>query len=256
MAGYDAILLDLFGTLVLPDPERLPILRMGGTSIRTTLAALGPLLDLYAPGVGPEGFWHALAAVSEEMALRRAREHVEEPSRERFRRALARVGCGARACEEGGAALARAHHRALGTATVVPPAHDDLLDTLRARHRLAVVSNFDDTGSAYDILQRHGILGRVDAVVVSESLGLRKPHPLMVETALRLLDVPPALALLVGDTFREDVAAAQAAGVDAAWIDRDGHGVPPGAAPPHFVLRSLPELADVLPTGGAERAPR
>jgi FMN phosphatase YigB (HAD superfamily) len=249
MVRYRAVLLDLFGTLVLSEAAGLPVLDIGGARIRTTLGALGPVLDTYAPGVRPEVFWHALAAVSEETAQRRARDHVEEPSRERFRRALARIGCDARACGEGGAALARAHHRALGAATVLPEAHGALLDALRGTYRLAVVSNFDDTGGAYDILHRHGILGRVDAVVVSESLGLRKPHPLLVHTALRLLDVPPDAAVLVGDTFAEDVAAAHAAGVDAAWIDRDGCGVPPGAVAPRFVLRALPELADVLPRG-------
>jgi FMN phosphatase YigB (HAD superfamily) len=182
------------------------------------------------------------------MNQRRGRDHVEEPARERFRRALARVGCGERACEEGGAALARAHHRELAEATVLPPVHAALLDELRPDHRLAVVTNFDDTGSAYEILHRHGILGRVDAVVVSESLGLRKPHPLVVETALRMLDLPGDAALLVGDTFVEDVAAAHAAGVDAAWIDRDGRGVPSGAAPPRFVLRALLELRAALAT--------
>ncbi len=246
MARYRAILLDLFGTLVVADTERLDVLQVGPTAVRSTLAGLGDLLASYAPGVEPEVFWHALAAVSEEMARRRAREHIEEPSRERFRRALARVGCGAQACAEGGAALARAHHRALGSATVLPPEHRALLDEWRRTYRLAVVSNFDDTGAAYDILHRHGVLGYVDAVVVSESLGLRKPHPLLVETALRMLDVSPDAALLVGDTFGEDVAAAHAAGVDAAWLDRAGCGVPPGADPPRFVLRGLPELATVL----------
>jgi FMN phosphatase YigB (HAD superfamily) len=246
MPRYQAILLDLFGTLIATEPAGLPVLQIGGTPVRTTLAGLGALLDVYAPGVGPDVFWHALAAVSEEMARRRAREHVEEPSRERFRRALARVGCGARACDEGGAALARAHHHALGAATVLPPDHTALLDALRRSYHLAVVSNFDDTASAYDILQRHGILGRVDAVVVSESLGRCKPHPLVVETALRLLGVPGDSALLVGDTFSEDVGAAHAAGIDAAWIDRDGRGVPPDAAPPRFVLRALPDLPAVL----------
>ncbi len=246
MARYRALLLDLFGTLVLPEATGLPFLEIAGRRVRTTLGALGPLLDAYAPGVRPEVFWHALAAVSEESAQRRLRDHIEEPSRDRFRRALARVGCDGRACDEGGAALARAHHRALGAATVLPDAHGPLLDELRGSYRLAVVSNFDDTGGAYDILHRHGILPRVDAVVVSESLGLRKPHPLMVHTALRLLDVPPAEALLVGDTFAEDIAAAHAAGVDAAWIDRDGRGVPVDAVAPRYVLRALPELRAVL----------
>ncbi len=242
------LLLDLFGTLVLAAPERLPRLRVGDASVPSTLACLGSLLEMYAPGVDTAVFWHALAAVNGEIAQRRAHDHVEEPSRERFRRALARVGCTASACAEGGAALARAHHRALAAATVLPTAHGDLLDDVRRTHRLAVVTNFDDTASAYEILHRHGILARVDAVVVSESLGLRKPHPLMVDTALRLLETSAESALLVGDTFAEDVAAAHAAGVDAAWIDRDGQGVPSGARPARFVLRSLPELRRVLAT--------
>jgi len=246
MPRYAGVLLDLFGTLVLAEPERLPVLRIGATSVRTTIGALGALLAAYAPGVSGEAFWHALAGVSEEMNQRRLREHVEEPSRERFRRALARVGCDAEACREGGAALARAHHRALADVIVLPPAHLALLDELRARHRVAVVSNFDDTNAVFEILHRHGVLGRVDTVVVSESLGLRKPHPLIVQTALRALDVEAAAALLVGDTFAEDVEAAHAAGVDAAWIDRQERGVPHGATPPRFVVATLADLPGVL----------
>ena len=51
-----------------------------------------------------------------------------------------------------------------------------------------------------------------------------------------------AAALLVGDTFAEDVEAAHAAGVDAAWLAREARSVPSGATPPRFVLRTLPEL--------------
>jgi FMN phosphatase YigB (HAD superfamily) len=68
----------------------------------------------------------------------------------------------------------------------------------------------------------------------------------MVQTALRMLEVPARAALLVGDTFGEDVAAAHAAGVDAAWLDREARNVPPGATPPRFILRALPELRDAL----------
>src|SRR5262249_56464754 len=117
------------------------------------------------------------AGGNEEMSQRRQREHVEEPARERFRRALARVGCDAEACREGGAALARAHHRALTEATVLPPAHAALVDELRARYRLAVVSNFDDTAAVFENMHRHGMLAQVPAIVVSESLRRRQPPP-------------------------------------------------------------------------------
>jgi HAD superfamily hydrolase (TIGR01509 family) len=250
MPAYQGVLLDLFGTLVHFDPARLPVVRIGERDVRSTLPALDELLATHAPGVAPAAFRQALGAVSEELAHQRMHDHVERPSIERFRRALVLAGCTGEASETGGAALARAHHRTLAAATVLPAAHGMLLDELRRRrHRLAVVSNFDDTAGAYDVLERHGILTRLDAVVVSERVGLRKPHPRMVETALRMLEVPASSGVLVGDTFAEDVAAAHAAGIDAAWIDRDGHGVPASATPPRFVLRTLPELGAVLAAG-------
>jgi FMN phosphatase YigB (HAD superfamily) len=247
MPAYEGVLLDLFGTLVHFDPTRLPVVRVGSRDVPSTLPALDELLATHVPGVAVAAFRQALGAVSEELARERMEDYLERPSSERFRRALALVGCTGEVSESAGAVLARVHHRTLAAATVLPAEHGMLLDDLRRRrHRLAVVSNFDDSAGAYDVLERHGILARVDAVVVSERVGLRKPHPLMVETALRMLEVPGSSSLLVGDTFAEDVAAAHAAGIDAAWIDRDGQGVPAAATPPRFVLRRLPELGAVL----------
>src|SRR5438094_115566 len=63
---------------------------------------------------------------------------------------------------------------------------------------------------------------------------------------LRGLGLAAGEVLLVGDTWGEDVAGARAAGLEAAWIDAHGHGVPEGADPPRYVLRALPELAALL----------
>jgi FMN phosphatase YigB (HAD superfamily) len=175
------------------------------------------------------------------MNQRRLREHVE-PSRERFRRAppgrLRRRGR-----REGGAALA-ARTTALADVIVLPPAHLALLDELRARHRVAVVSNSTTPTPCSRSAPPRRRPGRHGRGV--ESLGYRKPHPLMVESALRSLDVAQDAALMVGDTFAEDVEAAHAAGVDAAWLDRQERGVPPGATPPRFVVASLADLPSVL----------
>jgi HAD superfamily hydrolase (TIGR01509 family) len=139
--------------------------------------------------------------------------------------------------------LSRAHMALLARATVLPAGHRELVERLRTRHRLALVSNFDDTGTAYAVLVRHDLARHLDAVVVSEALGLRKPHPAPVRAALGALEVDAAEALFVGDTLAEDVAAAHAAGVDAVWIDAAGAGVPPGAPAPRWVVRALPEIA-------------
>lgn len=244
--AWRGVLLDLFGTLIGFDVRDLPTLTIGGGTVHTTLAGLAPLARAWLPRVPIEELFEALATVSEEMARARGYDHVELPSRERFRRALERVGCDDGALAEAAVQLSRAHMRAIVGVTRFPASHRALLEALRPRYRLALVSNFDDTGAAYDILVRHDILRFLDAVVVSEGVGLRKPHPALVRAALQSLDLPPEAALFVGDNLVEDGGAARAAGVDLAWIDAAGGGVPAGAPPPRFVLRTLPELADVL----------
>ena len=245
-APYRGVLFDLFGTLVTVDTGRLPELELDGVRHRTKMGALAPALAAWVPGVSLADFARALRAVSDELARARAVDHTEVPSRERFRRALARVGCADGVLAEAAADLSRAHMALVAAATVLPPAHGELLAALRPRYRLGVVTNFDDTATGYDILVRHGIAPWLDTVVISEALGLRKPHPAMARAGLRGLGLGAGETLLVGDTWGEDVAGARAAGLDAAWIDADGHGVPAGAAPPRYLLRALPELAALL----------
>jgi FMN phosphatase YigB (HAD superfamily) len=243
---YRGILFDLFGTLITFDVARLPELEAGGERLRTSIGGLGAALAEWAPGTTPVDFWRALVAVSDEMARARAYDHVELPSRERFRRALERVGCDEAALGEAAVHLSRAHMAMIADATVLPLAHAALLDELRPRYRLGLVSNFDDTGAAYDILLRHGIATRLDTVIVSEALGLRKPHPAVMRAGLRGLGLPASAVVVVGDTFREDVAGARAAGIDAVWIDTHGRGAPDGGPAPRWVVRTLPEIAALL----------
>lgn len=245
MARYRGVLFDLFGTLVHFDQDRLPALDVDGRTLRTTVPRLMPLLADVLPGVPADALLHTLRAVSEEMARERV-DHREHPSRERFRRVLARLGCDHAGCAEAAAMLSRAHMRAIADATVFPAAHASLLADVARGHRVGVVSNFDDTATGYAILARHGILGVVETVVISEAVGMRKPHPALVREGLRGLGLAAHEALFVGDTVGEDLAAARAAGVDAVWIDARGEGLPDGVPPPRWTIRGLPELAAIL----------
>lgn len=243
---YRGVLFDLFGTLVRFDLARLPSLELRGRRVPTTIAGLEELLAAVAPGVGVVGFLDALMAVTRELALERACDHREHPSRERFQRALLHVGVAAETAADGGVLLSRAHLALLAGATEYPASHRALVARAGATRRIGVVSNFDDTAAAYEILHRHDILGGLDGVVISESLGVRKPHALMMRQALVRIGLPADSVLFVGDTFAEDVVGAQRAGLDVAWIDRAGAGVPDGAEPPTHVVRRLEELAAVL----------
>jgi FMN phosphatase YigB (HAD superfamily) len=247
--GYGAIVFDLFGTLIEFDASRLPTLVVHGSRVASTVPVFAERLRRYVPRVGPEAFVAALRAVTEELRVRNAPALVETASRERFRQALIAVGCADGNLDEAAVVLSRAHHAAIGDATVFPPGHRAVLHAAAARWPVAVVSNFDDTASAFAILARHGMLPALGTVVVSEALGLRKPHPALLVSASASLGVIAAETLFVGDNFHADVGVAQAVGADAAWVDAGGVGVPAGATPPRYVLRRLDELLAVVGAG-------
>ena len=92
---------------------------------------------------------------------------------------------------------------------------------------LVVASNWDV--SLHDVLERTGLDVLLDGVVTSAEVGVAKPDPRLFAAALAVAGVGPAEALHVGDSFEEDFEGALRAGLDAAWLDRDGGSeAPPG----------------------------
>ena len=110
-------------------------------------------------------------------------------------------------------AWAHAHHFEL---------YEDALPTLAALRdrglRLGLLSN-----SARDLEEfviHHGL--SVDAVLTSRAHGKTKPHEGIFRRMLELLEVFPADALMVGDTIEDDVEGAEAVGMRAVLVDREG----------------------------------
>ena len=88
--------------------------------------------------------------------------------------------------------------------------------------RLICVSNWDV--SLGEVLERCGLGDAVDGVVTSAAAGSRKPDPVIFSQALEIAGCPAAAAVHVGDTAEEDVAGAEAAGIRALLLDREGGG--------------------------------
>ncbi len=105
------------------------------------------------------------------------------------------------------------------------------LDRLRARGMLlGVISNWD--GRLSRLLVELGIEERMDAVICSADVGLRKPDPRIFELACSRLGVAPAEAAHVGDHHYADVLGARAVGLRPVLIDRTGRpALPIGPAP-------------------------
>jgi putative hydrolase of the HAD superfamily len=116
--------------------------------------------------------------------------------------------------------------------------------------RLVVASNWD--ASLDSVLDRLGLLDAVDGVISSAAAGFAKPDPRLLHSALLLAGVAADCAVHVGDSVREDVGAALAAGVRPVLLARDGDAgqVDPGRGEPPLprlrVIRTFTELPALL----------
>jgi len=91
--------------------------------------------------------------------------------------------------------------------------------------------------------------GLITATVSSSEHGYMKPHPSIFQAALRLMNVGPADALMVGDSVRQDVEGALGAGLQAVLLNRSAERHPREdelAALGVSVVRSLEELPSLV----------
>jgi putative hydrolase of the HAD superfamily len=95
-----------------------------------------------------------------------------------------------------------------------------LLVRLRAAGlRILVVSNFD--ARVRGVLAALGLAELVDQITISSEAGAAKPDPRIFASALAAAGLRPADVLHVGDTAREDLAAARAAGLAVVLVGGD-----------------------------------
>jgi putative hydrolase of the HAD superfamily len=94
----------------------------------------------------------------------------------------------------------------------------DVLEKLRPRFQLAVISNFD--GRLRMILEQLGISKFFPHVFISSEIGADKPDPLIYQRAAKFLEIAPEEGLHVGDDPERDWKGATAAGLSIFQLDR------------------------------------
>jgi len=122
------------------------------------------------------------------------------------------------------------------------PEVDYVLNVLRERgYVLAIVSNAQAVYARRD-LSRLGIPHLFDVIVFSSEIGRVKPHKTMFQTALEKLKVDTAKAVMVGDTFDEDIIGAKEMGLKAVLVSRAEDEVARFDTRPDLVVSNLQEL--------------
>ncbi len=209
MPPVQAIFFDIGDTLVYDDPPLRDRLSLAAEKVCITLDA----------GLLPAAF-----RAGETYAVGRYVEGVPWDDADSLREAMARVF---RALElppldEGTWPRFLSAFASIPFTRYVHPEAIALLQELKQRgFVVGAISDWEAT--LPDLLAELGILPYLDALAVSGTVGVMKPHPRLFEEALRQASVAPEVSLHVGDWYELDVAGARAAGMQTLlfdWPDR------------------------------------
>jgi phosphoglycolate phosphatase len=216
-----AVLVDLDGTLL-------------DTAADLALAANAMLADLRLAPVSDSAVRNLFIGAGIAALVKRCLEAacespVDQPL---FERALERFGV---------------HYERLNgtTASAYPGAVEGLERMRGAKLRLACVTN-KAARFTLPLLDRSGLAGFFDAVVTSDTVGHRKPHPEPFLHACRLLEAAPAEAVVIGDSAN-DAEGGRAAGCKVLLVPygyREGRAL--SEIPCDGVVASLADAAQAL----------
>ncbi|MHC4923148.1 MAG: HAD family hydrolase [Planctomycetota bacterium] len=204
------------------------------------------------PGVDATSFAEKVRDVKHRL-IRGTRETLREVTIDELATELAREA-GSDAAPDGMAAeIAAAAGEKVIEILELPDATIPVLDSLRERVTMGVVSNYYLEHPIHESLRRFGIADRMETAVVSCEVGHVKPHPAVFETALDALGADPAETVFVGDNLHADVAGAGALGMrtvhitqwhaGAIVVDSEDQGEPPV---PDAVIERLDQLPELL----------
>lgn len=100
----------------------------------------------------------------------------------------------------------------------VIPGAIDLLEYLKPKYKLVLLSNgFSEM--QYTKIENNGMSDYFDAVILSDQVGVNKPHPDIFRFALNEVHTTPDRAIMVGDNYDTDITGAYNSGVDQLWYN-------------------------------------
>ncbi|KAB8310358.1 dUMP phosphatase [Erwinia endophytica] len=121
----------------------------------------------------------------------------------------------------------------------------ELLNALKGRVKMGIITN-GFTALQQVRLQRTGLLGHFDLLVISEQVGYAKPHPAIFDYALEKMENPDRQrVMMVGDNPDADILGGISAGMATCWLNAEQRPLPPGITPT-WQVKTLQELAEML----------
>jgi HAD superfamily hydrolase (TIGR01662 family) len=94
----------------------------------------------------------------------------------------------------------------------------ELLQDVSCRCKLGLISNFTFAPVVHSSLKKLGINQFFNAILVSDEVGWRKPHKVIFENMLSMLNVCASETVFVGDSPLEDIKGAQSVGMRTVFV--------------------------------------
>lgn len=143
------------------------------------------------------------------------------------------------------AALNSAFMQAMADICAPLPGATELITALKGRVKLGIITN-GFTELQQIRLERTGFAEVFSPLVISEQVGVAKPHIDIFNHAFALMGNPPKQhILMVGDNPHADVQGGINAGIDTCWLNRHGAARPEGITP-HKEVNALAQLQQWL----------
>lgn len=98
------------------------------------------------------------------------------------------------------------------------PGTIEMLEKLKGKYRLGLLSNFTHGPAAREILERTGLAGHFETILISGEIGYRKPHRKVFERLSEELGVTREKIMYIGDDPEPDIHGAKGAGLQPLWM--------------------------------------
>lgn len=122
-----------------------------------------------------------------------------------------------------------------------------------AERLLDVASHFENClitngehGKQWGKIRKMDVDSRLNHILVSEDLGIRKPDPRIFERALELTGSQPSESVMIGDSLHADIAGAGPIGIGTIWINQYGYSLDEATHEPDEMVTTPGEAASLI----------
>ena len=117
----------------------------------------------------------------------------------------------------------------------------EILEHLKSEYKLHIITNgFEEV--QYKKMRNSAILEYFDTITTSEDAGVKKPHPLIFEKALKKSGADKSRSVMIGDNLEADIFGAYNFGLQVIYLNCEGQSV----QDQHPQIQKLNELLNYL----------